>query len=310
MRKIVLIILLFLATLPSLAQNASLVAVVSQRFEGGEMIYRRDNGDIYVISNGSGQWWRFSSSEYGRLAENRQTAPSNRISPANGFGRIWANNSTIRTELGWAVNVEIGFEMRFTSSNTGLLYLTRLNGIILELASNQSWQTVNSIPNSSGASIHSFTVSPSSIAKGGTLQIAWEAAGADFVTITFWDTGSPSGQVNDLLEGLALSGSQEWTIPETFTGDVLVTIWLVNNVNSTSPNCCYEWLTSLGRQVDIYQDTSFHLEMYAAYQAYERGFMLWREDTGDVRVFFNTGTWQLFPEHFYAQNSDNNWASP
>lgn len=312
MRKFVLILFIFLMTLPTFAQNALMVSVVSQRFEGGEMIYRRDNGDIYVISNTSGMWWRFTSSQYGRLTENRQTAPTNRISPINGFGRIWANNENIRRELGWATNVEIGFEMRFTAMSSGTLYLTRLNGIILELSTNSTWRTVSSIPTRDGAVISRFSVSPASVAKGGTITITWEAAGAQHINITLNDvgrTGQAIGYYVDSFSELPLSGSIQWSIPESLSGDLLVVIALQNYVPSTSIGCCVDTLATVSRQIDVV-DSTISLETYAAYQTYENGFMLWREDNGDVRVFLNDGSWQLFPEHSYALNSDNNWPSP
>jgi hypothetical protein len=103
---IVMLLVSFLA-ISSYAQNTNYIAVVSQRFEGGEMIYRRDNGDIFIISNVSGRWWIFQSNSYGQLSINQAAAPNNRISPINGFGRIWANNAQLRQELGWAVLPEI-----------------------------------------------------------------------------------------------------------------------------------------------------------------------------------------------------------
>jgi hypothetical protein len=309
MRKVFILVLLLLLALPSMAQNATVVAVVSQRFENGEMIYRRDNGDIYVISNASGKWWRFTSAQYGRLSENRQTAPGNRISPANGFGRIWANNETIRRELAWATNVEIGFEMPFTTTATNLLYLTRLNGIILELSSNGIWRTVTSIPVREGAEIRRFTVSPQSIVDGGTITISWEVSGSDFVQLAMTDTANPTGPAT-LFDSMSLSGSLDWTIPETISGDVVVTLWLVNHVQSTSPNCCYDWLTSLSRQIDVYQDSSFHIETHAAYQVFQDGFMIWREDNGEVRVFYGDGNWQVIPESRYAILVNNPYILP
>jgi hypothetical protein len=309
MRKFLLLCLLLLLAVPSFAQNATMVSVVSQRFENGEMIYRQDNGDIYVISNSSGQWWRIPSSQYGRLSENRQTAPSNRISPANGFGRIWANNETIRRELGWAANVEIGFEMRFTSLQSGELYLTRLNGIILELSTSGRWRTVSSIPIREGANISRFTLSSQSIAKGGTITVTWEASGADFVQLAMTDNANPTGP-STVFDSMPLSGSLDWTIPESIQGDVVVTLWLVNHVNSTSPSCCYDFLTSLSRSLDVYQDTSFRIDTNAAYQRFEEGFMLWREDNVEVRVFYDNGTWQVIQESTYALLVNNPYILP
>jgi hypothetical protein len=309
MRKILLFCLIALLALPTFAQNAAMVAVASQRFENGEMIYRHDNGEIYVISNSSGQWWRFPSSQYGRLSENRQTAPSNRISPANGFGRIWANNETIRRELGWAANVEIGFEMRFTSVSSGNLYLTRLNGIILELSNNGRWRTVTSIPIREGASISRFTLSSQSIAKGGTISINWEATGADFVQLAMTDTANPVGSAT-VFDSMPLSGSLDWTIPETIQGDVVVTLWLINLVPSTSPSCCYDHLSSLSRPLDVFQDTCFRIDTQAAYQRFEEGFMIWRKDNGEVRVFYDDGTWLVIQESTYATLANNPYVLP
>lgn len=309
MRKFVLMLFVFLLSIPVFAQNASIVSVVSQRFESGEMIYRRDNGDIYVISNASGMWWRFSSSQYGRLSENRQTAPASRISPINGFGRIWANNETIRRELGWATNVEIAFDMRFTAMTENLLYLTRLNGIILELSSNSTWRTVSAISTRHEAVISRFNVSPASIAKGNSISISWEASGSDFVQIALSDSENPTGTVT-VFDNLALSGSLEWTVPESIEGDLIATISAVNHVQSTSVLCCYDWLSSLSRTVDVFTDNQLRIETQAAYQQFELGFMIWREDNSEVRVFYNDGRWQVIQESLYIISANNPYILP
>lgn len=50
---------------------------------------------------------------------------------------------------------------------------------------------------------------------------------------------------------------------------------------------------------------STNIETYAAFQPYEHGFMIWREDTSDVIAFYDTGRATRWPLDSYANLPDN-----
>lgn len=314
LRFFVLSILAFVFAFPIAAQqiNKQLIPVVSQRFENGEMIYRADTGDIYVLSNKSGHWWFFSSTQYGQLALNQNTnAPINRIAPIMGFGRVWANNASIRNELGWAVLPEISLEMTFTLLSTGEFYMTRLDGTSLQLFTNGTWQTISSVPQREDLEITHFDVSPNAVAIGGLINISWSAKGSDLVQISIKDTAHPNVPQDTLLDGTPEDGGNwTWLVPETIEGDIEVTLWLLNNTRFSTYTGAYEWLISETRHIAVYHNGTTQIETYAAIQNYQQGFMLWREDTGYVAVFYNDGTVTWILKNNYEGNSDNQWPTP
>lgn len=76
-------------------------------FEGGQMIWRQDNGRIYVLFN-DGRWaqyedlWREGDSEF-TCGE-----PASPPTPLRGFGRVWCDHADVRAGLGEATAAEIG----------------------------------------------------------------------------------------------------------------------------------------------------------------------------------------------------------
>jgi hypothetical protein len=70
MKKIMICFGLFLCWLVPIAAQENSVRITSQRFENGEMIYREDTGEIYILSFKTGRWWRYASMQYGRLPYN------------------------------------------------------------------------------------------------------------------------------------------------------------------------------------------------------------------------------------------------
>ena len=310
LRYFVLVILI-LGVLSSVTAQET-IPVVSQHFEGGEMIYRADTGDIYVISTVSGHWWFLPSTQYGQLPLNQlKSAPDERVAPIMGFGRVWANYSTIRNELGWAILPEVSTKMTFTTLTTGEVYLTQLDGTILQLWEDGIWQTVTTVPKDKDLKITRFEVSPETVNNGEVIHISWEARGSDLVEIIIRDIGNPA-MSKSLWDGTPEDGgSWSWVVPETIQGDVEVTLWLVNYANfPTSMNFQqHQWLISETRVVSVHHEP-VHIETHAVLQNYEYGFMLWREDTGEIRIFYNGGGWQLIPESTYKDNSDNQWPTP
>ncbi|MEO8606520.1 MAG: LysM peptidoglycan-binding domain-containing protein [Chloroflexota bacterium] len=78
-----------------------------QVFEDGFMIWRADTGDIWVFPKHVNVNY-FSLLDYQNLPDNpvKDTPPTARLLPINGFGRVWGNVSQIRSALGWALDTE------------------------------------------------------------------------------------------------------------------------------------------------------------------------------------------------------------
>ena len=94
--------------------NMVLVDGSVQTFEGGMMLWRSSNNDAWVIYE-SGDYQYFRASDYGNLPSNptNESPPDGFVRPLLGFGKIWGNDSIIRLRLGWALNAENYYTMRW-----------------------------------------------------------------------------------------------------------------------------------------------------------------------------------------------------
>ena len=119
-----------------------------QSFENGFMLWRSDPDGIYSLqSNGFVNY--FSGSVYRALPENPVTEvpPPNRFKPVQGFGRVWGNNATERTALGWALAQEQGYTMTITRfegsggpTGGGYMIVTLPDGRRVTIRDNGSWE--------------------------------------------------------------------------------------------------------------------------------------------------------------------------
>ncbi len=114
--KFLLLVMVLLVSVVAEAQ-AQTIYVTSQRFERGLMIYRSDNGTIYVLDN-TNHATVFPVTQYHPLPDNPIFAGSPpRLRPIFGFGKVWGNNPDIRERLGWPVKQEIGYFTRYLNVN-------------------------------------------------------------------------------------------------------------------------------------------------------------------------------------------------
>lgn len=84
-----------------------------QQFENGFMVWRSDNAEIRVYvgalagdADSIGELSIFPAYLYGWLPSQSFTAPSDRVAPILGFGKVWSNFPSVRQRLGWAITPE------------------------------------------------------------------------------------------------------------------------------------------------------------------------------------------------------------
>lgn len=95
---------------------------VYQQYENGMMIWRRDIGEILVLyEDGSLGTYPLTYYAYLSDAPNDLDVPEGRVLPKNGFGRVWAYLDNVRERLGWATDIETGYDLTITTIDHHLI---------------------------------------------------------------------------------------------------------------------------------------------------------------------------------------------
>lgn len=97
-----------------------------QAYATGFMIWRQDNGTIYVFGQGMSTYPQYS---YQSLPDNVCTdlAPG-MICPINGFGRIWGSDTYVRRIVGWPTAQEQSFQVTIVTRGGIPLSMTLPDG--------------------------------------------------------------------------------------------------------------------------------------------------------------------------------------
>ncbi|MBX3086530.1 MAG: LysM peptidoglycan-binding domain-containing protein [Anaerolineae bacterium] len=106
------------------------IPITYQTFEGGLMLFRADNGDIWVFG-GNGLYYRsFPAYVYGGLPDNpvRDNPPTWRLKPIMGFGKVWGNYPEVRNMLGWGTESERSWNMFYQPEAYPNLFTVTLAG--------------------------------------------------------------------------------------------------------------------------------------------------------------------------------------
>jgi LysM domain len=106
------------------------IPVTYQLFERGFMVFRVDNGHIWVFGNNGGYWRSFLPSTYGPLPNNPvpDQPPASRLKPTMGFGKVWGNYPEVRNALGWGVESERSWSMFYQPEAYPTLFTVTLAG--------------------------------------------------------------------------------------------------------------------------------------------------------------------------------------
>ena len=92
--------------------SMSVKPITFQPYEGGYLLWWAESGEIWELTGAqSGSLTTYPSRSYGGLPDNpvQDVTPPNRVRPIMGFGRLWGNFSTVRSQLGWATSSEQSF---------------------------------------------------------------------------------------------------------------------------------------------------------------------------------------------------------
>lgn len=121
-------------------QPESGVWMGEQTFQNGTMFWRDDTDTIYVLYK-DGTWQEFADTWHAGEPEvdTSMATPSGLIQPKRGFGKVWRNNSTVRSRLGWATIVERGFNGSIQPFDRGLMLWSPRLGVY-SLCNDGRWQ--------------------------------------------------------------------------------------------------------------------------------------------------------------------------
>jgi len=114
-----------------------------ESFEGGYMFWRDDTDTIYVFYN-NGTWQSFTDTWTAGEQEwdSSIVPPYGLFQPKRGFGKVWRNNPSVRSTLGWATTEERGFQGSAQSFKGGTMLFSNVRGILV-LYSDGRWERYN-----------------------------------------------------------------------------------------------------------------------------------------------------------------------
>lgn len=287
MSLVVLVLTLLALGGATSAQTTQTVYGTMQEFEHGLMIWRSDTGHIWALVD-NGVAYSFPASAYSNLPDNPIFGePPSRLRPIFGFGKVWGNIANVRSQLGWPVRQEIGYNIPISTTG-GVTSITQLNGLVIRIAGS-AWSrgpvTPTPPPQAPDASILSFGAAPMTASRNATVTVNWQVQGVDLVIIEIYDTADGSFVTSQTT--LPLSGSTSVTVPNAIQGDMRVILYGARVVDS-GPSISYQRVVQQALVIDVQEAVDVTIATYAAYQRYQRGFMIWRADNEAVYVFYES----------------------
>ena len=311
MLVLILIGVLLVAVTPALAgpspsASNTNVYLTAQRFDRGIMIYRADTGYIWAVFD-DGTTYGFPSISYGALPDNPIfDGPTYRPRPINGFGRVWGNHDWVRSKLGWAILPEYGFSARIVAHDL-TVYIIEINDKIMQISANNTWRYVSTIPNPPPdliPGVEALNVTPDPVNAGDTIIITWAVRNTEMALIEIYNA---AGEMITFFDNLPLTGEVYVSVPITEAASLRVVVWGANRPHFYVPVTMYERVVSAEVVTGVTPYPPHTDYAQAAYQRYERGFMIWRADTGAVLVFTGSqgGQTYEFAESDYGTRPDN-----
>lgn len=155
-------------------------------------------------------------------------------------------------------------------------------------------------PTQTPGEVVSFSVLPLEADRGDTLTISWEVRGADEVYIFIYHELQrfPAGDTVNRAGAFAAKGTVAYTIPDLPIRAITFSpVWPVTDEHSitVTVRCPYVWFVTPQTHACPIADAA---SLPAAYQPFERGFMVWH--SGWVWAFDNNGRGRRFPDTWTA----------
>jgi len=298
------LIMIFNAT-PAAADSTVNAFVTAQRYEYGLMVWRSDTGGILIFYDDQRMQY-FPLEQYTWLPDNPSGSSGGRLRPVNGFGKVWGNYASVRQDLGWPIVPEIGYMAQIIQTPDYAM-MSQISGQYLWY-NGRTWQYQSQpVPPPPQVGMRTFSASPDPADPGATITLTWEIVGdADMALIEMYDASKPesAGPLASTVN-LPLSGSTTFDLPTDLTArGAMFVLYAVNDSGVPSPNR-YTYLTRSETAVTVQRSDTVHT--HASFQQFEDGFMIWRQDTGDIHVFYGTinGEAVVFSVQWYSYLPDN-----
>jgi len=138
-------------------------------------------------------------------------------------------------------------------------------------------------PASDGGQVVSFTASPPTVNPGAAVTLSWEVRGTGGVTIT--ETVPNGGDPITVVNAQSPKGTATVYVPDRAAYSVDYTLFTAQGAYLTRTvrvHCPYAFFFGEGDGCP----SSPPVEIPAAYQPFEGGFMVWRGDTHEIYVFY------------------------
>ncbi len=273
LRILILCAAFALGVAPAAAQFSETVTITVQPFERGQMIWRADNGFIWVLAN-TGQLFEYAADV--TEAPAITPAASSATETAAVFSDLYASSALVRNLIGAPADVETSFDALFGYANN-TVSVTLLDGSLLLLGPGSTWsRMVETTPEPVAPALLSFGHSPEHVDAGDLLALDWAAEGVTEVEIEALDARGSSPLA--ALAALPAVGTETLAVPETAAGTIALLIYGAGEDTLTR--------TLLGSfEVTVRPLADTTATTAATYQAFENGFMLWRDDVSTGYVF-------------------------
>jgi hypothetical protein len=175
-------------------------------------------------------------------------------------------------------------------------------------------QFINTNPQDARVTV--FNAAPTSVGRGQGVSLNWQATGTSGVVLEILDVspGANSTTPVSIQRGLLANSSAQIAIPESITGTARLVLWPVNQFREDTANpysyrqgtsasvdiqigCQFVFFTSFGTQSGCPAGDARTIQ--AAFEPFERGYMVWRGDTGAVYALHNDGSVSIYQQSQY-----------
>lgn len=115
------------------------VDLVQEAFEGGQVFWRGDTLQIYVLT--SKGTWKAHKDTWAEtdLPVTPLVPPEGKFAPVRGIGKLWTEDLTVRADMGWALEAERGYSGAVQEFEKGAMVWSDLKAIYV-LYADGTWQ--------------------------------------------------------------------------------------------------------------------------------------------------------------------------